>query len=123
MKQSIRCPYHKHRHDVLEEADRDHPTWGSIRRRRPRPCSHVGIHPGDILTIDPTPDTHVGQLVIDQHKGGTITIGTLQRERRHDQSGEFYLSIGHRRIIVTEHNGLPIGKTLGVIEHHERSIA
>lgn len=86
---------------------------------------HVGIHAGDILTIDATPDTHVGQLVMDQHEDGTITIGVLQHERLHEQRpGEFYIDVGNYRVYVSEEHGrMPTGHTLGVIEHHERAMA
>jgi SOS-response transcriptional repressor LexA len=99
--------------------------WGYFRAIAKADHLHVGIHAGDILTIDATPDTHVGQLVIDQHEDGTITIGMLQRERLHEQRpGEFYSDVGDRRVYVSEDNGrMPLGHTLGVIEHHERSMA
>ena len=99
--------------------------WGYFRAIAKADHLHVGIRAGDILTIDATPDTHVGQLVIDQHEDGTITVGVLQRERLHEQPpGEFYIDIGERRVYVSEENGrMPTGHTLGVIEHHERSIA
>ena len=99
--------------------------WGYFRALAKADHRHVGIHAGDILTIDATPDTHVGQLIIDQHDNGTITIGVLQRERLHEQRpGEFYIDIGDQRVYVSEDNGrMPTGHTLGVIEHHERSAA
>jgi SOS-response transcriptional repressor LexA len=99
--------------------------WGHFRAIATTDHLHVGIHAGDILTIDATPDTHVGQLVIDQHEDGTITIGMLQRERLHEQRpGEFYIHVGDQRVYVSEENGrIPTGHTLGVIEHHERSMA
>lgn len=99
--------------------------WGYFRAIAKASHLHVGIHAGDILTIDATPDTHVGQLVIDQHDNGTITIGVLQRERLHEQRpGEFYIDVGNRREYVSEENGrMPTGHTLGVIEHHERAMA
>lgn len=97
--------------------------WGLFRAIVKTDHLHVGIHAGDILTIDATPDTHVGQLVIDQHDNGTITIGVLQRERLHEQRpGEFYIDVGNHRVYVSEENGrMPTGHTLGVIEHHERA--
>jgi SOS-response transcriptional repressor LexA len=97
--------------------------WGYFRALAKADHLHVGIHAGDILTIDATPDTHVGQTVIDQHEDGTITVGILQRERLHaPRPGEFYLDVGDRRVYVSEENGrIPTGHTLGVIEHHERS--
>jgi SOS-response transcriptional repressor LexA len=103
----------------------EHLPWGYFRAIAKADHLHVGIRAGDILTIDATPDTHVGQLVIDQHDNGTITIGVLQRERLHEQRpGEFYIDIGDRRVYVSEENGrMPTGRTLGVIEHHERSMA
>lgn len=99
--------------------------WGYFRGIAKADHLHVGIHAGDILTIDATPDTHVGQLVIDQHDNGTITVGVLQRERLHEHPpGEFYIDVGDRRVYVSEDNGrMPTGYTLGVIEHHERSVA
>lgn len=98
--------------------------WGYFRAIAKTDHLHVGIHAGDILTIDATPDTHVGQLVIEQHHRKTI-IGVLQRERLHEQRpGEFYIDIGTRRVYVSEHSGrMPTGHTIGVIEHHERSLA
>lgn len=99
--------------------------WGYFRAIAKADHLHVGIRAGDILTIDATPDTHVGQLVIDQHEEGTITIGVLQRERLHEhQPGEFYIDVGDHRVFVSEDNGrMPLGHTLGVIEHRERSVA
>lgn len=99
--------------------------WGYFRALAKADYAHVGIHAGDILTIDATPDTHVGQLVIDQHDDGTITIGVLQRERLHEQRpGEFYIDVGDHRVYISEENGrMPTGHTLGVIEHHERAMA
>jgi SOS-response transcriptional repressor LexA len=99
--------------------------WGYFRAIAKADHVHVGIHAGDILTIDATPDTHVGQLVIDQHEDGTIAIGVLQRERLHEQQpGEFYIDVGGRRVYVSEENGrMPTGHTLGVIERLERSVA
>lgn len=99
--------------------------WGHFRAIATTDHPHVGIHVGDILTIDATPDTHVGQLVIDQHEDNTITIGMLQRERLHEQRpGEFYIDVSDQRVYVSEQNGrMPTGHTLGVIEHHERSMA
>lgn len=99
--------------------------WGYFRALAKADHVHVGIRAGDILTIDATPDTHVGQLVIDQHEDGTITVGVLARERLHEQPpGEFYIDVGERRVYVSEDNGrMPTGHTLGVIEHHERSVA
>jgi SOS-response transcriptional repressor LexA len=99
--------------------------WGYFRGIAKADHLHVGIHAGDILTIDATPDTHVGQLVIDQHDNGTITIGVLQRERVHEPCpGEFYIDVGDHRVYVSEENGrMPTGHTLGVIEHHERAMA
>jgi SOS-response transcriptional repressor LexA len=99
--------------------------WGLFRAIAKADHLHVDIHAGDILTIDATPDTHVGQLVIDQHENGTITIGVLQRERLHEQRpGEFYIDVGNHRVYVSEENGrMPTGHTLGVIEHHERAMA
>jgi hypothetical protein len=49
----------------------------------------------------------------------------LQRERLDEPcSGEFYIDVGDHRVYVSEENGrIPIGHTLGVIEHHERSVA
>ena len=98
--------------------------WGYFRAIAKTNHLHVGIRAGDILTIDATPDTHVGQLVIDQHEDGTITIGVLQRERLHEPCpGEFYVDVGDRRVYVSEENGrMPTGHTLGVIEHHERAV-
>lgn len=99
--------------------------WGYFRGIATTDHHHVGIHAGDILTIDATPDTHVDQLVINRHEDGTTTIGVLQRERLHEQRpGEFYINVGNQRIYVSEENGrLPTGRTLGVIEHHERALA
>lgn len=99
--------------------------WGYFRAIAKADHRHVGIHAGDILTIDATPDTHVGQLVIEQHDDGTITIGVLQREQLHKQRpGEFYIDVGNHRVYVSEENGRrPTGHTLGVIEHHERPMA
>lgn len=99
--------------------------WGHFRAIAVADHLHAGIRAGDILTIDATPDTHVGQLVIDQHDDGTITIGLLQRERLHEQRpGEFYIDVGDHRVYVSEENGrMPTGHTLGVIEHHERAMA
>lgn len=98
--------------------------WGLFRGIAKADHQHVGINAGDILTIDATPDTHVGQLVIDQHEDSTIMIGVLQRERLHEQRpGEFYIDVGNRRVHVSEDNGrMPLGRTLGVIEHHEPSV-
>lgn len=98
--------------------------WGYFRALAKADHLHVNIHADDILTIDATPDTHVGQLVIDQHDNGTITIGMLQRERLHEQQpGEFYIDIGNHRVYVSENNGrMPTGHTLGVVEHHERAM-
>jgi SOS-response transcriptional repressor LexA len=95
--------------------------WGYFRALAKADHLHVGIHAGDSLTIDATPDTHVGQRVIDQNENGTITIGVLQRERLHEQRpGEFYIEVGDHRVYVSEDNGrMPTGHTLGVIEHHE----
>ena len=103
----------------------DRLPWGNFRAIAKTDHLHIGIHAGDILTIDATPDTHVGQLVIDQHDNGTITIGLLQRERLHEQRpGEFYIDVGDHRVYVSEENGhMPTGHTLGVIEHHERAMA
>lgn len=99
--------------------------WGYFRALAKADHLHAAIHAGDILTIDATPDTHVGQLIIDQHENGTITIGVLQRERLHERCpGEFYLDVGDHRVYVSEENGhMPTGHTLGVIEHHERAMA
>ena len=95
--------------------------WGYFRGVAKADHPHVGIRAGDILTIDAAPDTHVDQLVIQQHDDGAINVGVLQRERLHEQRpGEFYIDIGDHRVYVTEDNGrMPLGKTLGVIEHHE----
>jgi SOS-response transcriptional repressor LexA len=99
--------------------------WGLFRAVANADHLHAGIHAGDILTIDATPDTHVGQLVIDQHDDCTITIGVLQRERLHEPCpGEFYVDVGDHRVYVSEENGrMPTGHTLGVIEHHEQATA
>jgi len=99
--------------------------WGCFRGIAKADHLHVGIHAGDILTIDATPDTQIDQLVIEQHDDGTIIIGVLQRERLHEHCpGEFYIDVGDRRVYVTEDNGrMPVSHTLGVIEHHERSMA
>lgn len=99
--------------------------WGYFRATAKADHPHIGIHAGDILTIDATPDAKVSQLVIDQHDNGTIIIGVLQRERLHAQRpGEFYIDVGDHRVYVTEDNGrMPVSHTLGVIEHHERSMA
>ncbi len=102
----------------------DRLPWGYFRAIAKSDHLHADIHAGDILTIDATPDTHVGQLVIEQHEDGTITIGVLQRERLHAACpGEFYLDVSDRRVYVSEENGrMPTGHTLGVIEHHERPL-
>jgi SOS-response transcriptional repressor LexA len=99
--------------------------WGYFRSIAKADHLHVGIHAGDILTIDATPDMHVGQLVIEQHDDGNTIIGVLQREGLHEQRpGEFYIDVGNCRVYVSEDNGrMPTGYTLGVIEHHERPMA
>lgn len=95
--------------------------WGCFRAIAKADHPHLGIHAGDTVTIQPTGETHVGQIVIEQHDSGEIIIGTLQRERHHEQPGDFYIDQGKHRTYVTNDNGrIYRCQPLGVIRQHAR---
>ena len=96
--------------------------WGCFRAIAKDDHPHVGIHAGDTVTIEPTGETHVGQIVIEQDDTGETIIGILQRERRDEQApGDFYINQGEHRTYVTKDNGRTYRcKPLGVIQQHAR---
>lgn len=100
--------------------------WGLFRAKPRSDHPHSGITRRDTLTIDPCPDSHVGQLVISRCNNGETIIGTMQREHLDTPApGEFYVDLGERRVFLTGCNdGIPEWRTIGVvadIQHRKRT--
>jgi peptidase S24-like protein len=66
--------------------------WGCFRAFAREPQPHVGIGTRDVLTIDPSAESFVGQLVLKASRKGDSLFGILQRDGLHDPTpGRFWL--------------------------------
>lgn len=95
--------------------------WGVFRASTITNYAHVGITTKDILTVDPTIESHVGQLVVKRNDEGETIIGVLERDGlRSRKPGKFYVEAAERRIDVTREDGYPLYRTVAVIERIQR---
>jgi SOS-response transcriptional repressor LexA len=95
--------------------------WGAFRASTITEYPHVGITTKDLLTVDPTIESHVGQLVVKRNDEGETIIGVLERDRlRSRHPGKFYVEAAERRIDVTREDGYPLFRTIAVIERIQR---
>lgn len=96
--------------------------WGAFRASTITEHSHVGITTSDILTVDPTIESHVGLLVVERAEDGETLLGVLQRDGlRSRHPGEFYIETAERRVNVSRDDGrYPLYRTIAVIERIQR---
>jgi hypothetical protein len=96
--------------------------WGLFRAAAVENHPHVGIELGDILTVEPTIQSHVGLVVVKRNRRGKTIIGVLGREERDTrQPGEFYVDLPAKRVRVSERRGeLPTWETVAVVRRIER---
>lgn len=90
--------------------------WGYFRAIAHADQPHVDIRAGDTLTINPTRETCVGQLVVCKlENGGPTIIGGLKREGLGTKEpGEFYIDTLHDRFLTSD------AYSFGVIESTAR---
>lgn len=93
--------------------------WGIFRGIATADHPHLGIALGDILTIEPNGESHVGVTTIERSDAGETVIGLLQREGLHTPTpGEFYVDLADRRVLLTRKNGkFPVWRSIGLVRH------
>jgi signal peptidase I len=95
--------------------------WGLFRATPWIDHPQAGFTTENVLTLQPTIESHVGQLVVKRNDEGETIIGTLQRDGlRSRHPGKFYVEAAEGRIDVTREDGYPLFRTIAVIEHIQR---
>jgi len=95
--------------------------WGAFRASTITDHPHVGITTKDTLTVDPTIESHVGQLVAKRNDEGETILGVLQRDGlRSRYPGKFFIETAECRVDITREDGYPLYRTIAVIERIQR---
>ena len=95
--------------------------WGPFRATAITDHHHVGITTKDTLTVQPTIENRVGQLVVKRNDAGETILGILQRDGlRSRHPGKFFIETAERRVDVTREDGCPLFRTIAVIERIQR---